>query len=202
MFIFKLNKIYKPNVIEFIYLLLKPFLFHYKTISRLISPNNIVLEIGCGEGVFLNYLNNKSKSNNLTGIDINKNKINIAKRTSLYNKIQFINKDIFDFHITNIDIVIMSDFLHHISYEKQKKLITFIKKGLNKNGILIIKEIDRKFSFRYFLSYLSDHILYRDKIYFLKSKELINLLHKNNFKVIRKNLFNLFSTKLYICTLK
>ena len=73
--------------------------------------------------------------------------------------------------------VLISDVLHHISFKDQEDLLEKISHALNKNDVLIIKEIDRGEFFRSRLSRLWDFILYpQDEISYTSNKELTKKL--------------------------
>lgn len=67
------------------------------SLSRSISDNpKEILEIGCGTGRFLNIY---PADNNITGIDINKNMITYAKKSSIdISNLNILNMDIKSFH--------------------------------------------------------------------------------------------------------
>jgi len=74
-------------------------------ISKFITPleKMSILEPSCGDGVFIeSLLNSGFKKNNITAVEIEKEKIDkLKKKYSSNKKIKLINKDFFDFYLNN-----------------------------------------------------------------------------------------------------
>jgi len=86
-------------------------------IYNLIQKANIniksVLEVGCAEGVLLNYLQNKMPAIQFYGIDISEVFINIAKSNYPLIIFQPISHTLF-FKTQDVDLVILSDITEHV----------------------------------------------------------------------------------------
>lgn len=105
----------------------------------LTSTNLRILEIGCGSGFLLNALE-LSGFNNITGVEVDFNQSEIAKKNTLKSKI--INQDIFDFFSTNsekFDIVFLYDLIEHIEKKNIIALLKLVCKSLPDSGVLVIK---------------------------------------------------------------
>lgn len=93
-----------------------------------------ILDVGCGTGILFNYFNKKN-AKSITGIDISKNMIDIAKLK--YPNIKLICDNILSFDDENkYDVVVLYNTLPHI-YDLDL-LFANIKKLLIKDGKLII----------------------------------------------------------------
>ena len=109
---------------------------YYKWIKEELKGKVNILDIGCGEGTLINYLNNPNR--NLTGIDISQ--ICITKANN-YNKkndnMKFICSSFENFDSKKVlyDGIIFCASLHHLNMEKA---LIKSKKLLVKNGIIII----------------------------------------------------------------
>jgi ubiquinone/menaquinone biosynthesis C-methylase UbiE len=107
----------------------------YNSISKYIGNN--ILDIGSGEGIFLKYLLTKRKIKKLTGLEISRRAIKIAKRQN--KEVEFIqgsadNKYIFK--TNSFDTIFMTDVIEHlvdIDFALKE-----IKRVLKPNGNLII----------------------------------------------------------------
>lgn len=86
------------------------FLNQVKSIIDSLDGDNI-LDIGCGEGFVINFLQNKD----IIGLDISKDALTIAKAQSPDNR--FFRGDIYNlpFQKDNFDIVIVMEVLEHIN---------------------------------------------------------------------------------------
>ena len=115
-------------------------LARYKFVSKMVSLNDSILEIGCGDSFQNRVVKQSCKS--LTAIDINKELIIEAD----YNKsknypVKHILHDIISKPISNkknlFDGVFSLDVFEHIDKKKEKKFIENSIFNLKKNGYLI-----------------------------------------------------------------
>lgn len=104
----------------------------HSKVLKFIKPNSKVLDIGCNDGSFLNYLKNKKKCRVL-GIDniLNKKKKikNIIKK-NLDNGLPNINYN-------NFDYIIMLDVIEHLSFP-EKFLVDLKDKTKNNLNLTLI----------------------------------------------------------------
>lgn len=117
--------------------------FTYRELIKIIKPHlkNIktVLDIGSGVGTIDFYLASKGKK--VTGIEISKNAVEVAKANAklfkLDNKIDYINAE-FPHKITskNYDMVLFSEVIEHL--EDDNKALRDIWKVLKPGGLLVI----------------------------------------------------------------
>ncbi len=111
-----------------------------KELVELIETGKIkpckALDIGCGEGFYAIYL--ASKGFDVTGIDISKNAIRLAKENAARQgvKIKFIAMNIIDLNKINdkFDFILEWALLHHIIPKQRQEYIEDIKGVLNKGG--------------------------------------------------------------------
>lgn len=158
----------------------------FERISKILNKTGLYYELGCAEGVLSNCLAVDSEKRVVVGLDCDKKKIQLASKTLKERKnIKFAYIDVFEFNYGKADGFIFSDFLHHLSYDKQMELLRICSACLNDNGVLIIKEIDKSDCwFRYLPSALSDRLLYpKDKIYFRSKNEWKEVLEQLGYKV-------------------
>ncbi len=115
--------------------------YFYKNYRKYLSSNKKIkiLDIGCGNGLFLEFLKSMGYSN-IEGIDLSTENIKICKSKGL--KVE--NKEAFNFlkKSKGYDLIIMNDVIEHIKKEKIISLLKLIKRKLNKNGALIIKTLN------------------------------------------------------------
>lgn len=169
-----------------------------KEIDEAIPQKGKIVELGCGEGVISSYLA-RSKKRQILGIDLNTRRITNSRMSNLKFKVG----DITNINYKPQNAYVISDVLHHIEPVKQKRLLEKISKALGKNGVLVIKEIDKDEFLRSKMSRLWDFLLYpNDKINYWSSVDLKTYLIKIGFKVCIKRPSRFFpgSTTLFICT--
>lgn len=117
--------------------------FTYRELIKLLAPYlkdvNTILDIGSGVGTIDFYLASKGKK--VTGIEISKNAVELAKKNArlfkLDKKINFINAA-FPYKIpkNQYDLVIFSEVIEHL--EDDSKALRDIRRVLKPNGLLAI----------------------------------------------------------------
>ena len=107
---------------------------YYDWIKRQIKDCSSVLDVGCGNGLLLNYLNTKNLS--LTGIDTSDSCIEYCTKSYLSDNIQFFQSDFLTFNtVCKYDAIIFSASIHHMD---MVSAINKAKSLLQKGGKLII----------------------------------------------------------------
>lgn len=166
-------------------------------IDRILPDSGLIVDLGCGEGVIASFLAQNSQRDVL-GVDLNESRIQNSNSKNL----KFIHGDIRKYNLKNASGVVLSDVLHHISFQDQDAVLKNISQNLKRGGILIIKEIDTGDLIRAKLSRFWDFVFYpKEKIYFSSAKTLIGKLKKLGFKVKLEKTTKFFpgSTNLFIC---
>lgn len=102
-----------------------------------LSKQSHILELGCGQGHVLDFLNKQGFSS-VEGVDTSEEQVMAAERYGL----QVYHSDVFDFfqapHQT-YDLVLAIDFVEHFTRQELIQLLYGIKKILNKGGHLILR---------------------------------------------------------------
>jgi len=106
--------------------------------SENVEKTSAILDLGCGYGSFLYFLQSK-KYINVTGVDISTQEIALCEK--IFNSYNFVREDILKF-VSNteqkFDVVYLSHVVEHI---KKKDLFVFlegVKRILNDQGIFVI----------------------------------------------------------------
>lgn len=134
---------------------------HWPEIDHIISSikdkdkkNINILELGCGDGRLLNYLNDLDKNINYKGIDLSDKLLNIAKQkhpehkfvnANMVNQLENIEQQRYDF------IILIASFQHLPKLKDRKKVLQNIYKGLAYQGKCIM--INWSFSKRFLKKY-------------------------------------------------
>lgn len=176
-----------------------------KKINNALPKKGIIYDIGCGKGDLSFAIAQKELKRKIIGIDMDKQKTEKTKKYKSKSNLSIIYGDALKFRYKFCNGVILSDFLHHIPYDDQEKLLKELVAKMQKDAVLIIKEIDKDDFIRHWLSRLWDFLLYpMDKIYYRAKTEWINLLQANSFSVVAtsETLWFPGSTTLFICKKK
>lgn len=125
-----------------------------------------LLDLGCGVGLLSNYIHLRDPQTHVVGIDLCPARISTAQAT-VGNRtgIQFIQKNALelDSHV-QFDTVTMTDFLHHLSFEDQRKLLECLFRRLPSGGRLVIQEVIESPPWKHKFAGWIDRLLNRGKI--------------------------------------
>jgi len=170
-----------------LYIKLRWHLCPFDAIEKNVPKKGFIIDFGCGYGILANLLSLKSNKRKVIGLDLSKKRIIIAKKSERKNKnLVFVKADLTKSKIDKADAIAMTDFLHHIDYKDQEKLIEKLRNKLNKNGKLIILDINKSKRLKYFFTVLLDRTLnYGEKAYYRTENDMKKMLEKNGFKVER-----------------
>lgn len=190
---------------EKLYVVLRWLVCPFDRMEKLIPKRGTIVDVGCGEGVLSIFLAITSDGREIIGIDLNKRRIETARRASYkYKNTSFMVQSAVALKIKS-DCIIVSDVFHHLSSEDQLLFLKITHRYLKKNGLLVIKEINKDDRIRAPLSRIWDLIFYpKDQINYWTEKKLKHKLNSLGFKVKvkREALYFPGSTLLYICTKK
>lgn len=127
-------------------------------LERLIPKKGVVVDLGCGDGVFSNFLAVTGKSRRILGIELNHRRVKDGDR-GLTN-IKFVQGDVLKEEIPQADAIVMTHLLHHLpTRDDQERLIFKCYQSLKKNGVLVIAEVGEKPISKLIISYLTDAFL-------------------------------------------
>lgn len=183
-FFTKIAKIYDMRFLKKI----KDYRIKKTLIFADVRKNSKILDIGCGTGSLL-YELSKDNSLELHGIDLSKEMIKIAKeklKNKALLKIGNVNFLLRKYKINYFDYIFIEDAFHHLP--NQEKLIVWIKRLLNKEGKLVICDLN--------FGKIGNIIFHKlepgnSKMYTFK--EYRKLFEKNKFINIKQEKFGLIS---------
>jgi len=137
------NYLYKGPFVEW-YMRIKTKLENnYVVFHNLVPLEGKVLDIGCGLGFMSYMLQFTSNKREITGIDYDEEKIEIANHCFSKNaSINFYHAGAMEFDFENYDAIIVADMLHYLQPVEQHSVIEKCIQHLNPNGVLIIRDGD------------------------------------------------------------
>lgn len=152
-------------------------------VEKIIPRGGTIIELGCGEGLFANFLALTALKRKIIGVDIDRTRIKQAQR-GLKNT-SFIHLDALKMKMPRAEAIVCMHLLHHLaSYKDQETLLVKCSQALVKSASLLIVEVEPKMSWKYLVTWFTDHFLVPwlfekrlySPIYFRKAKEWKKLL--------------------------
>lgn len=179
-------------------------------IEEFLPKTGKIIDLGSGYGIFSNYAAVMSSKRQVLAIEFDKKKTEIAKEAAKKGSIKnitFDNKDITKLPIKKANVIVIMHVLHHLNgYEDQKKLIRECVEKLDKRGILLIDEVDKKYTFQYFLALITDSLLYPgDRFCYRSKKDMLSFLSSFPLTIEVKNVSNFlmpYPELVYVCRKK
>ena len=198
------KRLYSSSLLTKIWFYLKWHILPIRKIEKVMPRKGKLLDIGCGKGIISSYLALSSADRKVVGIDRDNKRVNMAlNATRKLKNVCFIKGDAFEELSKNKDIsgIILSDFLHHLDYPSQERLLKLAHDNMNDDTTLLIKEIDKGYSLRFLFSYLADHVLYfKRRVYFRSRRQWKDVLKRAGYSVEDEPAHkSIFSTVLYTC---
>ena len=177
---------YKPlSAWESFYLRTRWRLCPFETVESHVPRKGRILDFGCGYGMLSNFLALNSPDRQVLGIDLNKARIEVAKRSSKgHPEVSFQLGDVRDFQGTPFDAVVMTDVLHHIDEDNVRVLLRIIRSCLSDHGTLVVLDVDRSPLRKFYTTYLIDRLLNLTRSLHYRSRDLLMLLlGRSGFRV-------------------
>jgi SAM-dependent methyltransferase len=112
------------------------------SLARLfLRPEDIVLDIGCGDGT-ISHLFFTDIASKVDAVDVSTKAIERAKKNYFSNsKLNFLNINILDLEreADSYDLIFWCDSMDYFTKDEIQKIYEFIKQVLKKDGVLVIK---------------------------------------------------------------
>lgn len=184
-----LTKLYKSrfniteeNIKKNVWKILIKFFF-----QKYVSNDASIIDIACGNGEFINYINAKNKF----AVDLNpESKLFLQKNITLINEDIFKAIKILSKKKLKFNLIFCSNFLEHLSKKEDLvALLNSLKNILTDDGIIIIMGPNYKYSYKNYWDFFDHHIPLTDQ-------SVIELLDLTGYKILEKYpKFLPFSTK-------
>lgn len=182
----------------------------FEYIEGFIPQRGLIIDIGCGHGLFANLMALKSGHREVIGIDVSSKKIDIANSTiDERDNIRFICSQFEDFDISSASAIVMLDVMYLIPFETQKIILQKINRTLIKGGIFLMQEILKCNTLRFKRACLQEIIMVKalrrtmgKGFYYRDLNEWQDLLRVMGFSVQEGHLLRKGLEGLFICQLQ
>ena len=157
----------------------------YPVLEALVPREGLIVDLGCGYGLFANLLASASSRRRVIGLDISKRKLQYADRGLANAAFQY--GDAMTAQWDRCQGIALIHLLHHLSsYEDQARLLRLCYESLDDNGSLVILEVDQQPRWKYWCAQVVDRVAYPlDRFYFRSRAAFESLLQSVGFGNIR-----------------
>jgi ubiquinone/menaquinone biosynthesis C-methylase UbiE len=177
-------------------------------IEQHLPGKGYILDVGCGFGLFSIFFASCNKTRKFISLDINKKRIEIARRVSqklnIANRVTFYQCDVSAYNLTEkVNAIVTLDLLHHLPQEIVPVVLNHFSDALDKDGILLIKDVTSKPWGKMAFTWILDKLLnFCAPLHYYSKDEMVSLLEKHGFKVKCHHMLDIlpYPHILYICS--
>ena len=142
----------------------RPLICPFEELLSIVPSNVDILDIGCGNGLWLYLLQRFKSPYRVVGVDSNDLAIKAARKvfSRTHQPITFITaSDPIAWPEETFDIVTLIDVLHHIPSESQQQFFHHVTLKVKPGGSLLYKDMCKRPAWRAFCNQLHDLMLAR-----------------------------------------
>jgi len=175
-------------------------------IGQYLPATGLIVDIGCGFGLFALFFALSEKGRVVHGFDLNDERIEMARAAASKlgaNNVQFQHGDAR--HLPpaqKFDAAYMLDIVHYIPPESVPTLINWVRQHLSPDGVFLIKDVaDRPWYKRLFTWVLDKLMDYRTPVHYWAPDQLMAQLRASGFSVHHHSMVDFlpYPHVLYIC---
>ena len=171
-----------------LYASLKMLIVPYEQISQLVPQTGKVLDVGCGYGILSFFLCFEAPNRQVLGIEPNRARVSAIPKIvkKIPSNVSFRAGDISAIASHSFQCIVMEEVLHHIAKEDQQQVLQQIHGALDDDGTFILRENNKRLSFRYiFVNLPAEYLLYptEEKGNFRTNSEFESMLGKAGYDV-------------------
>jgi cyclopropane fatty-acyl-phospholipid synthase-like methyltransferase len=146
--------------------MLVPFLGLIDFVPEREGPQHhpVLLDVGCGHGVFLGLLRKERPDYELIGIDLSAGKVAAARLAFSASNLpapEIIQGKFSDFPIGPVDVVTIIDMMYLVPLERWDRILQKAYDCLRPGGRLLLKAMDRRIRWKFALLYAEETLAVR-----------------------------------------
>jgi len=169
----------------------RPYICPFEILCEAVPPNSSVLDIGCGEGLFLGILAKSGHVERGVGLDVSSRSVSAAEamaaRAGLSHCISF-------FSVTGeedwpdrlFDTVTVVDVIHHVHRRRQLAFLLHCASRVRPGGRLIYKDISPDPFWKASANRLHDLLLAREWVSYIRADQVIAPLRHLGFTLLQQ----------------
>jgi 2-polyprenyl-3-methyl-5-hydroxy-6-metoxy-1,4-benzoquinol methylase len=129
-------------------------------IAAHVPGQGVIVDLGCGHGLFAQLLARESAARTVIGIDLDSDKIALAQTLYLPN-LRFIAGDVADTDLPPAQSVTILDLMYLVPYPAQERLLAACAEKLAPGGVIVLKEMAERPRWKVWLNWLEETLAVR-----------------------------------------
>jgi SAM-dependent methyltransferase len=175
-------------------------------IGQYLPTSGLVLDIGCGFGLFSLYYASMEPGRLLRGIDLNPRRIAMARRAAArlgVGNVTYEEGDAREFTVdSDMAAAYMLDIVHHIPPATVRPLLGQLHHGLRAGGYLLVKDVDTHPAPKRWFTWILDRVMAPGTlVHYWPAETLASALEETGFRVRRHLMVDFlpYPHILYVC---
>lgn len=175
-------------------------------IGQYLPTTGVVLDIGCGFGLFSLYYAATAPGRFVRGLDVNERRIGLARRAAArlgLDNVVYEHGDARDFKSdSDVAAAYMLDIVHHVPAAAVPPLLARLRRSLPAGGRLLVKDVDTRPVAKRWFTWLLDRLMMPGTpVRYWSAEELTHALEVAGFVVRRHLMVDVlpYPHILYIC---
>lgn len=165
-------------------------------IAALVPSQGVIVDLGCGHGLFAQLLARQSPTREVIGVDLDSHKIALAEQLTVNRdlpNLRFSANDIAKTDMPPAQAVTILDVFYLVPYAIQEQLLAVCAKKLAPGGVIVLKEMAERPRWKVWLNWLEETLAVRvlgitaraesTRFYFRSRAEWGTLFEKLGFTV-------------------
>jgi SAM-dependent methyltransferase len=176
-------------------------------IGQYLPASGVVLDIGCGFGLFSLYYAATGRGRVLRGVDLDRRRIALARRAAArlaLDNVVYEEGDARHFKgDTEVAAAYMLDIVHHVAPSAVPPLLRQLHRAVMPGGVLLVKDVDTRPAPKRWFTWMLDKAMDpRAPVRYWASEELTAALEGAGFTVRRHLMVDVlpYPHVLYVCT--
>lgn len=180
--------LYEPlSLSDAFYLRMRWRLCPFELLESCVPAKGRILDFGCGYGILSNLLAERSKERTVIGIDLNPQRIAVARRSLAgRSNIDFRLGDVESLDPSPFDAVVMTDVLHHLDDREASILLGKVHKCLRTGGLFALLDVDRTPFWKFCVTYAIDTFLNpNDRLWYRPLHRIQKVLEESGLRTVK-----------------
>ena len=176
-------------------------------IGQYLPPTGVVIDIGCGFGLFSLYYASTAPGRLVRGIDFNRRRIALARRAAArlgIDNVVYEEGDARDFKgDAEVSAAYMLDIVHHVAPAAVHELLGELHRAVAPGGMLLVKDVDTRPAPKRWFTWALDKVMDpKAPVRYWSGDELGGALDHAGFTVRRHLMVDFlpYPHVLYVCT--